>query len=62
LLVYFEEVDDATTDNVSLSITTEANAHQTIVVEDLGQAIVSNGLSSNEIAESRLNRGVIDNG
>ncbi|MFW1053989.1 retention module-containing protein [Vibrio parahaemolyticus] len=62
LLVHIQADYDATTDNVSLSITTDANVHQTIVVENLGQAIDFNGLSSNEIVESLLNRGVIDNG
>ncbi|EOG7722498.1 cadherin-like domain-containing protein, partial [Vibrio parahaemolyticus] len=62
LLAHIQADYDATTDNVSLSITTDANVHQTIVVENLGQAIDFNGLSSNEIVESLLNRGVIDNG
>ncbi|EJG0688462.1 retention module-containing protein [Vibrio parahaemolyticus] len=62
LLAHIQADYDATTDNVSLSITTDANIHQTIVVENLGQAIDFNGLSSNEIVESLLNRGVIDNG
>ncbi|MBE4035901.1 retention module-containing protein [Vibrio parahaemolyticus] len=62
LLAHIQADYDATTDNVSLSITTDANVHQTIVVENLGQAIDFNGLSSSEIVESLLNRGVIDNG
>ncbi|MDL2036724.1 retention module-containing protein [Vibrio parahaemolyticus] len=62
LLAHIQADYDVTTDNVSLSITTDANVHQTIVVENLGQAIDFNGLSSNEIVESLLNRGVIDNG
>ncbi len=62
LLAHIQADYDATTDNVSLSITTDANVHQTIVVENLGQAIDFNGLSSNEIVESLLNRGIIDNG
>ncbi|EJG1532691.1 retention module-containing protein [Vibrio parahaemolyticus] len=62
LLAHIQADYDATTDNVSLSITTDANVHQTIVVENLGQAIDFNGLSSNQIVESLLNRGVIDNG
>ncbi|HHC6646622.1 TPA: retention module-containing protein [Vibrio parahaemolyticus] len=62
LLAHIQADYDAKTDNVSLSITTDANVHQTIVVENLGQAIDFNGLSSNEIVESLLNRGVIDNG
>ncbi|MEH0801250.1 retention module-containing protein [Vibrio alginolyticus] len=53
---------DASTESVSLNITTDANVQQTIVVENLGTSIDFNGLSSNEIVESLLNNGVIDNG
>ncbi|MBT0087663.1 retention module-containing protein [Vibrio alginolyticus] len=53
---------DASTESVSLNITTDANVQQTIVVENLGASIDFNGLSSNEIVESLLNNGVIDNG
>ncbi|AYO11596.1 retention module-containing protein [Vibrio campbellii] len=53
---------DASTEAVSLSITTDANVSQTIVVEHLGDAIDFNGLTSNEIVESLLNNNVLSNG
>ncbi|WP_182036118.1 retention module-containing protein [Vibrio diabolicus] len=62
LLAHIQADYDASTENVSLNITTDANVQQTIVVENLGTSIDFNGLSSNEIVESLLNHGVIDNG
>ncbi|WP_440872418.1 retention module-containing protein [Vibrio diabolicus] len=62
LLAHIQADYDASTENVSLNITTDANVQQTIVVENLGTSIDFNGLSSNEIVESLLNNGVIDNG
>ncbi|MCR9608907.1 retention module-containing protein [Vibrio alginolyticus] len=62
LLAHIQADYDASTENVSLNITTDANVQQTIVVENLGASIDFNGLSSNEIVESLLNHGVIDNG
>ncbi|TNC02537.1 retention module-containing protein [Vibrio diabolicus] len=62
LLAHIQADYDASTENVSLNITTDANVQQTIVVENLGTSIDLNGLSSNEIVESLLNHGVIDNG
>ncbi|WP_253820162.1 T1SS-143 repeat domain-containing protein [Vibrio campbellii] len=53
---------DASTEAVSLSITTDANVSQTIVVEHLGDSIDFNGLTSNEIVESLLNNNVLSNG
>ncbi|MCX2790481.1 retention module-containing protein [Vibrio sp. Sgm 5] len=53
---------DASTEAVSLNITTDTNVHQTIVVEHLGDAIDFNGLSSNEIVESLLNNNILSNG
>ncbi|NOJ18755.1 retention module-containing protein [Vibrio jasicida] len=53
---------DASTEAVSLNITTDTNVHQTIVVEHLGDALDFNGLSSNEIVESLLNNNVLANG
>ncbi|WP_104025815.1 retention module-containing protein [Vibrio hyugaensis] len=53
---------DAATEAVSLNITTDANVHQTIVVEHLGDTIDFNGLSSNEIVESLLNNNILSNG
>ncbi|HDM8046003.1 TPA: cadherin-like domain-containing protein, partial [Vibrio campbellii] len=53
---------DALTEAVSLSITTDANVSQTIVVEHLGDSIDFNGLTSNEIVESLLNNNVLSNG
>ncbi|PQJ42940.1 adhesin [Vibrio campbellii] len=53
---------DASTEAVSLSITTDANVSQTIVVEHLGESIDFNGLTSNEIVESLLNNNVLSNG
>ncbi|MFH4615692.1 retention module-containing protein [Vibrio diabolicus] len=62
LLAHIQADYDASTENVSLNITTDANVQQTIVVENLGTSIDFNGLSSKEIVESLLNHGVIDNG
>ncbi|MGF1809129.1 retention module-containing protein [Vibrio alginolyticus] len=62
LLSHISADYDASTESVSLNITTDANVQQTIVVENLGTSIDFNGLSSNEIVESLLNNGVIDNG
>ncbi|MGI3063318.1 retention module-containing protein [Vibrio diabolicus] len=62
LLAHIQADYDASTENVSLNITTDANVQQTIVVENLGTSIDFNGLSSHEIVESLLNHGVIDNG
>ncbi|HHX8475365.1 TPA: retention module-containing protein [Vibrio diabolicus] len=62
LLAHIQADYDASTENVSLNITTDANVQQIIVVENLGTSIDFNGLSSNEIVESLLNHGVIDNG
>ncbi|MFH4434140.1 retention module-containing protein [Vibrio diabolicus] len=62
LLAHIQADYDESTENVSLNITTDANVQQTIVVENLGTSIDFNGLSSNEIVESLLNHGVIDNG
>ncbi|MFH4858368.1 retention module-containing protein [Vibrio diabolicus] len=62
LLAHIQADYDASTENVSLNITTDANVQQTIVVENLGASIDFNGLSSNEIVESLLSHGVIDNG
>ncbi|HHF3091279.1 TPA: retention module-containing protein [Vibrio diabolicus] len=62
LLAHIQADYDASTENVSLNITTDANVQQTIVVENLGTSIDFNGLSSNEIVESLLNHGIIDNG
>ncbi|MFH4601664.1 retention module-containing protein [Vibrio diabolicus] len=62
LLAHIQADYDASTESVSLNITTDANVQQTIVVENLGTSIDFNGLSSNEIVESLLNHGVIDNG
>ncbi|CAH1540902.1 Adhesin [Vibrio harveyi] len=62
LLSHISADYDASTEAVSLNITTDANVHQTIVVEHLGDSIDFNGLTSNEIVESLLNNNVLANG
>ncbi|MGR5130828.1 retention module-containing protein [Vibrio alfacsensis] len=62
LLVQIQADYDASTEAVSLNITTDANVHQTIVVENLGDAIDFNGMSSNDIVESLLHNNIIANG
>ncbi|CAH1603206.1 hypothetical protein THF1C08_920001 [Vibrio jasicida] len=62
LLSHISADYDAATEAVSLSITTDTNVHQTIVVEHLGDALDFNGLSSHEIVESLLNNNILSNG
>ncbi|KJQ90252.1 hypothetical protein UF05_17065, partial [Vibrio sp. S457-15] len=45
LVAHIQAGYDATADDVSLKSTTDANVHQGIVVDSLGQAIGFNGLS-----------------